>query len=146
LNEDALRSFIQMGRAKEHEYQRPDPLGVPLGEAQRRAIDFITQFILRGGDKTRLEEEVRAIVASPASFAEDPLRKEFAKAIVNAPPPPRMEPAPFRQWGSGLEPEAVDQMSKACLLPVSLAGALMPDAHVGLWLAHRWRASRRKAR
>ena len=27
-------------------------LGVPLGDAQRRAVDFIAQFILRGGDKS----------------------------------------------------------------------------------------------
>jgi tRNA-splicing ligase RtcB len=109
-------------------------LGVPLGQAQRRAIDFISQFILKGGDKTRLEEEIRAIVANPAFFAEDPLRKEFAKAIVNAPPPPRGTPVPWRQWGEGLEQEAVNQMAKACLLPVSVAGALMPDAHVGYGL------------
>lgn len=109
-------------------------LGVPLGEAQRRAIDFISQYLLQGGDKSRLEEEVKAIVADPALFAEDPLRKEFAKAIVNAPPPPRPDPAKYRQWGEGLESEAVLQMEKACLLPVSVAGALMPDAHVGYGL------------
>ncbi|HWN93697.1 MAG TPA: RtcB family protein [Methylomirabilota bacterium] len=107
---------------------------MPAGEAQRRAIDFISQFILRGGDKSRLEAEVKAIVANPALFAEDPLRREFAKAIVNAPPPPRAEPAPWRQWGEGLESEAVNQMQNACLLPVSVAGALMPDAHVGYGL------------
>jgi tRNA-splicing ligase RtcB (3'-phosphate/5'-hydroxy nucleic acid ligase) len=109
-------------------------LGVPLGEAQRRAIDFISQFILKGGDKSRLEAEVKAIVANPALFAEDPMRKEFAKAIVNSPPPPRATPVPWRQWGEGLEDEAVNQMAKACLLPVSVAGALMPDAHVGYGL------------
>jgi len=109
-------------------------LGVPFGEAQRRAIDFITQFILKGGDKMRLEEEIKAIVANPPLFAEDPLRKEFAKAIVNSPPPPRSDPIKFRQWGAGLEDEAVAQMEKACLLPVSVAGALMPDAHVGYGL------------
>jgi tRNA-splicing ligase RtcB len=110
-------------------------LGVPLGEATRRATDFISRFILGGGDKSRLEEEIKAIVASPAQFAEDPLRKEFAKALVNAPSPPsRAEPVPYRQWGEGLEPEAVTQMEKACLLPVAVAGALMPDAHVGYGL------------
>jgi tRNA-splicing ligase RtcB (3'-phosphate/5'-hydroxy nucleic acid ligase) len=109
-------------------------LGVPLGEATRRATDFVAQFILGGGDKTRLEEEVKAIVANPALYAEDPLRKEFAKAIVNAPPPPRAEPVKYRQWGEGLEQEAVMQMEKACLLPVAVAGALMPDAHVGYGL------------
>jgi tRNA-splicing ligase RtcB len=37
-------------------------------------------------------------------------------------------------WGQGLEPEAVNQMLEACRLPVSLAGALMPDAHIGYGL------------
>jgi tRNA-splicing ligase RtcB len=40
----------------------------------------------------------------------------------------------YQQWGEGLEHEAVMQMEKACLLPVSVAGALMPDAHVGYGL------------
>ena len=101
------------------------PGGRPISSAQ---------FILSGGDKTRLEEELKAIVANPALFAEDPLRKELAKAIVNAPPPPRAEPVKYRQWGEGLEHEAVMQMEKACLLPVAVAGALMPDAHVGYGL------------
>jgi len=109
-------------------------LGVPLGEATRRATDFISRFVLGGGDKSRLEEEIKAILASPALFAEDPLRKEFAKAVVNSPPPPRAEPVLYRQWGENLESEAVMQMERACLLPVAVAGALMPDAHVGYGL------------
>src|SRR6185369_17914351 len=109
-------------------------LGVPLGEATRRATDFVSKFILGGGDKSRLEEEVKAIVANPALFADDPLRKEFAKAIANAPPPPRAKPVKYRQWGEDLEHDAVMQMEKACLLPVSVAVALMPDAHVGYGL------------
>lgn len=43
-------------------------------------------------------------------------------------------PAKYRQWGEGLEQEAVAQMEKACQLPVAVAGALMPDAHVGYGL------------
>jgi tRNA-splicing ligase RtcB len=108
-------------------------LGVPLGEPTRRATDFISKFILGGGDKTRLHEEVQAVVHAPAAFTGDPLRGEFAKALVKA-PPPRAAPASYRQWGEGLEHEAVMQMEKACLLPVSVAGALMPDAHVGYGL------------
>src|ERR1043165_3516808 len=109
-------------------------LGVPLGQATRRATDFISKFILGGGDKSRLHEEVAAIVANPAAFVADPLRGEFAKALLNAPPPPRAEPVKHRQWGEGLEHDAVMQMEKECLLPVSVAGALMPDAHVGYGL------------
>jgi tRNA-splicing ligase RtcB len=109
-------------------------LGVPLGEATRRATDFVTKFILTGGDKSRLREEVATIVANPSGFVDDPLRGEFAKALLAAPPPPRSEPVKYRQWGEGLEHEAVMQMEKACLLPVSVAGALMSDAHVGYGL------------
>lgn len=109
-------------------------LGIPLGEATRRATDFVTRFILGGGDKSRLEKEVRAIVANPSAYVEDALRGEFAKTLLNAPPPPRTEPVKYRQWGEGLEHDAVMQMEKACLLPVSVAGALMPDAHVGYGL------------
>ncbi len=109
-------------------------LGVPLGEATRRAADFISKFILAGGDKTRLEEEVKAVIANPSAFANDSLRGDFAKALLKAPPPPRSEPVKYRQWGEGLEHEAVMQMERACLLPVAVAGALMPDAHVGYGL------------
>lgn len=108
-------------------------LGVPRS-AHKRAIDFIAAFLLKGGDKNKLEEEISSIVANPALFAEDPLRKEFAKAVVNSPPPPRTEPVNYKQWGEGLEPDAVRQMKDACLLPVAVAGALMPDAHVGYGL------------
>src|ERR1041385_7932782 len=109
-------------------------LGVPLGEATRRATDFVAKFILGDGDKSRLHEEVAAIVANPSTFLADDLRKDFAKSLLNAPPPPRAEPVKYHQWGEGLEHEAVMQMEKACLLPVSVAGALMPDAHVGYGL------------
>src|SRR2546429_1132279 len=109
-------------------------LDVPLGEATRRATDFVSKFILGGGDKSRLHEEVKAIVAKPSPFEDDPLRGEFAKALLKAPPSPRAEPVKYRQWGEGLEHDAVMQMEKACLLPVSVAGALMADAHVGYGL------------
>jgi tRNA-splicing ligase RtcB len=109
-------------------------LGVPLGEATRRATGFVSSFILNGGDKSRLEDEVKAILANPSAYIKDPLRQEFAKALLNAPPPPRTAPVKYRQWGEGLEHEAVMQMERACLLPVAVAGALMPDAHVGYGL------------
>ncbi len=124
-------------------------LGVPLGEATRRATDFVAQFILGGGDKSRLREEVSAVVTNPSAFTDDPLRGEFAKALISARRPSsglrspspapasegiRTEPVKYRQWGEHLEHDAVMQMEKACLLPVSVAGALMPDAHVGYGL------------
>jgi len=60
-------------------------LGVPLGEATRRATDFIAQFILGGGDKSRLREEVAAVVRNPSAFTGDVLRGEFARALISTP-------------------------------------------------------------
>jgi tRNA-splicing ligase RtcB len=46
----------------------------------------------------------------------------------------RASDAPYRIWGRDLEPDAVQQMNNACKLPVTVSGALMPDAHVGYGL------------
>ncbi len=40
----------------------------------------------------------------------------------------------YRQWGTDLDANARQQMENACQLPVSVAAALMPDAHVGYGL------------
>lgn len=45
-----------------------------------------------------------------------------------------LSPAPWKQWGEHLEPNAVQQLRNACSLPVTVRGALMPDAHVGYGL------------
>jgi tRNA-splicing ligase RtcB (3'-phosphate/5'-hydroxy nucleic acid ligase) len=47
---------------------------------------------------------------------------------------PRESMAPYRIWGEHLEPDSVRQLQNACSLPVAVAGALMPDAHVGYGL------------
>src|SRR6266487_6359204 len=109
-------------------------LGVPPGEPTRRGMEFISRYILKGLDKANLAEAVEAVVRDPASFADDELRGEFAKSLVRCGRTIRDAPAPWRQWGEGLEPEAINQMGRACQLPVAVAGALMPDAHVGYGL------------
>ena len=42
--------------------------------------------------------------------------------------------APYRTWGDNLDAGAVQQMEEACSLPISIKGALMPDAHQGYGL------------
>ena len=46
----------------------------------------------------------------------------------------RDEPIPYKQWGSGFEETALQQMRNAYSLPVAVAAALMPDAHQGYGL------------
>ncbi len=111
-------------------------LGVPPGDATRRGVDFISRYILKGLDKSKLLAEAEAIVKDPARFVEDELRGEFAQALVRTQSAGalRQTHAGWQQWGEGLEPEAVNQMARACQLPVAVRGALMPDAHVGYGL------------
>ena len=109
-------------------------LGVPVGEPIQRAHDFIREYIAQGHDGTQLDTEIFNLVANPAAYFADDLRAPLARALYRPAFTPRAELAPWRQWGSGLEPEAVKQMANACALPVAVAGALMPDAHVGYGL------------
>ena len=109
-------------------------LGVPLGEPVRLAHEFIQNFIAQGNDGAQIETEIFNIVANPPAFFADELRAPLARAIYRPAFTPRAELAPWRQWGEGLEAEAVKQMANACALPVAVAGALMPDAHVGYGL------------
>jgi tRNA-splicing ligase RtcB (3'-phosphate/5'-hydroxy nucleic acid ligase) len=109
-------------------------LGIPLGEPLKLAHKFIQNFIAQGNDGSQLEAEIFSIVANPTAFFADALRAPLARAIYRPPFTPRADLAPWRQWGEGLEPDAVKQMANACALPVAVAGALMPDAHVGYGL------------
>lgn len=109
-------------------------VGVPAGEPIKLAHEFIHNFIAQGNEGAQLETEIFNIVANPTAFFADELSAPLARAIYRPPFTPRAELAPWRQWGEGLEAEAVKQMANACALPVAVAGALMPDAHIGYGL------------
>jgi tRNA-splicing ligase RtcB len=64
------------------------------------------------------------------ALAESMIELESARSSYD----PRAVPAPYRKWGVDLEPGAITQMENACSLPVSVKGALMPDAHLGYGL------------
>jgi tRNA-splicing ligase RtcB len=89
-------------------------------------------------DAESIERELRAVLENPAQNAAHPyfaelaraLREETEKSVFHE----RVEPAPYRIWGEGLEAGAVDQLKQAARLPVAVAGALMPDAHIGYGL------------
>ena len=115
-------------------------LGVPQGDALKLSYEHIRRLFTRGLDREQVEADISNIVANPPAFFADELRAALARSIEEhkrdacATFTPRAELAPWRQWGEGLEAEAVKQMANACALPVAVAGALMPDAHVGYGL------------
>lgn len=89
---------------------------------------------------SQIKAEIGRVLAEPGQFAADPMYGELAGVLLNLDARPardqaRADPVPYRTWGAEeIDPEAHKQMATACSLPVAVAGALMPDAHVGYGL------------
>ncbi len=134
-------------------------IGIPRGEPLAAAKRACQAAARDGLKKRKIQACIEAVVKHPelhtgdthfgslatllidsTNFQNAKLRtvyriwdQEYDEATVKercAAPPT----APWRQWGDNLEPTSVDQMEKACALPVAVAGALMPDAHLGYGL------------
>lgn len=105
-------------------------------EAARRAAQAAAAA---GMDKRALRDTLCAVIDAPETFAEHPLFGELAQRLLakggaHGNVRPRETPAPHARWGDDIDAEAAQQMEHACRLPVSVAGALMPDAHIGYGL------------
>ena len=109
-------------------------LGIPFGEPMQRAKEFLAAYMLKGGDREQIEHNLAMIVADPAAHLNDPLRGALAKSLLEGRAVARAEPVPWKQWGTNLDPNSIEQIENACRLPVSVRAALMPDAHVGYGL------------
>jgi tRNA-splicing ligase RtcB (3'-phosphate/5'-hydroxy nucleic acid ligase) len=114
-------------------------LGVPpkcaaaAVDALRDAASRDLGFGLKG---KRARDLVKSVVASPATFLNDPIWGRVAAAllghgVVEAPP---REAIAYRTWGDDIDPAAHTQMKDACRVPAAVGAALMPDAHVGYGL------------
>lgn len=123
-----------------------EKLGVPpecVPQAIRclsTAAEKGTGFGLKG---KRAREGVAAVLADPRPHLDDPAWGDFARALADyraggAAIEPR-PPVPYTAWECAAEDNAIDpaahaQMREACGVPVAVAAALMPDAHVGYGL------------
>jgi tRNA-splicing ligase RtcB len=110
-------------------------LGVPRGNPMGEVFKLIQGFLEQGGIADRLPEEISTVLANPKAHVDDPIRGAFATALLQ--PDlyrPDRPPAPWQRWGSNIDALALRQIELAANLPVSVAGALMPDAHVGYGL------------
>jgi len=92
-----------------------------------------------GMRKEMVRSRLKQIRRDPGDFLDDPIFGKLAAMLVPAgyKKPPfdeRAETAPWKQWGTDLDPASIEQLHNACRLPVSVAAALMPDAHVGYGL------------
>ena len=114
---------------------------IAMGFAPGKALGVALRLIPEASktlDPASLERELRAVLADPVHNGTHPQFGELADALREEMERPafvvRAEPAPYKTWGEGIEETAADQLKQAVRLPIAVAGALMPDAHVGYGL------------
>jgi len=111
-------------------------LGVP-DHCINPAIGAIQNVARAGRFKgSELKQHIRSIVEQPDQHLADPDFGEFAQSLVaeRAENLIAREPVTYQTWGDEIDVGAHTQMRQACSLPVAVAGALMPDAHIGYGL------------
>jgi tRNA-splicing ligase RtcB len=114
------------------------PDGKIIGLAKELGNKLIENGMERDVALSRLE----AVRANPGSFLADSLYASLAREcirITQKDQSPQSElresPLPFPIWGRDqIDPQAIKQMENSMRLPVTVTGALMPDAHVGYGL------------
>jgi tRNA-splicing ligase RtcB len=114
-------------------------LGIPVGPPVRVALKTVKLAIAAGLDVGTIRDRISELVTDPRRFENDATFGELAGAMLvkkyaRRSYVPRADSAPYRQWGTNLEPNSVRQLENACKLPVAVRGALMPDAHLGYGL------------
>lgn len=112
-------------------------IGIPQ-ELVAMAIDGIRDARGAGQTAAEIREAVRTLATNPKAFVSDPHFGGLATEMIAEDAPvawhERAQPAPWKQYGDDLDASAIRQIENACRLPVAVAGALMPDAHVGYGL------------
>ncbi|GAB4119677.1 MAG: RtcB family protein [Thermoflexibacter sp.] len=115
-----------------------------LEQAGRFAKNLIKNKIL---GKEEILAKYRALISNPDSFASDAIFAEIAQLVKELQPIEdteghkattfelKKEVPEYKIYGiENIDKEAIKQMDNAMRLPITLAGSLMPDAHVGYGL------------
>lgn len=97
---------------------------------------------LKHHTKDQLLALLTKIMQQPELYLNDPVTSKIAEKIIGKPEEVsftayelRKEPLPYKTYGGQhIEAAAHSQMELAMQLPVSVQGALMPDAHMGFGL------------
>ena len=117
--------------------------GWPHGREIELALTAAKALRDRGMDDDSILRELEKVRAAPdprnaPDPALEPLAREWAPAQAARREPGDdlyAEPLAYGVWGANLiEPNTTAQMEDAMRLPVSVGGALMPDAHLGYGL------------
>lgn len=118
-------------------------MGYPEGPILGTARAAAGEARLAGQSTRQVKSRLAHLLREPDRFKDDAIFGKLAAAWMAG--RPQDEPAEnvrydrtaelqYPVWGEDIDPEAHQQMRNACSLPISVAGALMPDAHVGYGL------------
>ena len=114
-------------------------LGYPEGKAIGLAINTVLKYFRRS-EKDEIYSMLKAVLANPKEFTKDSIWSKVALALLPAEKKSmghelNKNRIDYRIFGSsGIEEGARNQMEIAMKLPITIAGALMPDAHQGYGL------------
>jgi tRNA-splicing ligase RtcB len=117
--------------------------GWPDGKIIGLAKDAAARLETEGLDREAILARLDAVRQNPGNFLADPLLADLARECLRLAQRDvskqddalRSLPLQYPVWGrEHIDPAALTQMDSAMRLPVSAAGALMPDAHVGYGL------------
>ncbi len=115
-----------------------------IGFANDRAITLALNLVTRNfkrQDKTGILELLEKINLNPENYLDEQVFGELARMLAQKPVSKKKKTVlnkaalEFKVFGEeNIDAETIQQMETAMKLPVSVKGALMPDAHVGYGL------------
>jgi len=114
-------------------------LGYPEGKAVGIAINTVLKYFRRS-EKEEIYTMLKAVLTDPKGYIEDSVWSKTALALVPAEKKSRVHELlrnrlDYPIYGAAeIEEGARNQMEIAMKLPITIAGALMPDAHQGYGL------------
>ncbi|TAE79318.1 MAG: RtcB family protein [Bacteroidetes bacterium] len=116
-------------------------LGYPEGAPVGKALKVIRENFAEASEETILKV-FKDVLMQPTDFLEDAIFQSIAEALIDYEKSKDVEtitlnenPNTYSIFGAeNIEQGAINQMEVAMKLPVTVAGALMPDAHQGYGL------------
>jgi tRNA-splicing ligase RtcB (3'-phosphate/5'-hydroxy nucleic acid ligase) len=116
--------------------------GWPDGRIIGIAKEAAGVLAAQGLEREAVLEQLNAARNTPGEYLADPILSSLARECLRLTEKPaifkdeiRKQPLAYPVWGRDIiEDASVAQMDNAMRLPVSVAGALMPDAHIGYGL------------
>ena len=134
------------GKVSECKNKHLKNVGIPRVEPLfSQTLKVANQALRAGHDKELILHVLGKMAANPEGFdlCPEELKAYFAPLLdgftklkeIKASYAERAQIAPWKQWGEQvLDDKTLEQMTNACSLPISVGGALMPDAHTGYGL------------